>query len=145
MPWRPQVAILVNSRTLLPILTPLAPAKGLPDRLAEVVAEALLDHNVPPEIIDVELEHMRDVRVGPTADRSVVGSMNDFIFLADDRQQRTPDLAELSKALAHVPCGPLYKRHTFPDAEFDALISEYQHQRESSESARDQSATTRCS
>lgn len=129
MPWRPQVAILVNARTLLPVLTPLAPAKGLPGRVAEVIAEALLDHNVPPEIIDAEVEHMRDVRVGPTVDRSVIGSMNEFIFLADDRQQRRPALADLSKTLAHVPCGPLYKRHIFPDAELGALISEHRQHR----------------
>ncbi|MFE6645051.1 DUF6933 domain-containing protein [Nocardioides sp. NPDC057772] len=68
---------------------------------------------------------MKDVRVGPTADRSVVGSMNDFIFLADHRRDGTPDLSELSQALAGVPCGPLSKRHVRPDAELAALIAEY--------------------
>ncbi|MFE6645050.1 DUF6933 domain-containing protein [Nocardioides sp. NPDC057772] len=40
LPWRPQAAILVNSRTRLPVLTPLAPAKGLPGRVADVIAMA---------------------------------------------------------------------------------------------------------
>jgi len=63
--------------------------------------------------------------VAPTIDRSVVGSMNDFAFLADHRRNDTPDLEGLSKALAHVPCGPLYKRHVYPDAELAALVSKH--------------------
>ncbi|NYI77086.1 hypothetical protein FB381_2761 [Nocardioides albertanoniae] len=123
LPWRPQTAILVNARTLLPVLTPLAPAKGLPGRIAEVIAEALIDQNVPPEIIDAEIEQMKEVRVGPTVDRSVVGSMKDFIFLADHRRDGVPDLPQVSKELARVPCGPLFKRHVRPEAELAALIA----------------------
>lgn len=123
LPWRPQTAILVNTYTLLPVLTPLATAKGLPGRIADVIAEALIDQSVPPELITAEREQMGEVRVGPTADRSVVGSMNDFIFLADNRRDVVPDLAQLSKELARVPCGPLFKRHVNPEAELAALIA----------------------
>jgi hypothetical protein len=33
--------VLVNACTLVPVRTPLAPAKGLPDRVADVVATQL--------------------------------------------------------------------------------------------------------
>lgn len=127
--WRRPHVILVNARTLVPVITPLAPAKGLAKRLPDVIADALLALGVAQEVVDAEREHMREVRIGPTLDRSVVGSMNDFAFLADHRRQQAGNalddlnLRELSKDLAHVPCGPLYKSHTFPDAELRALLA----------------------
>lgn len=100
------------------------------ERLADVIADALLALGVAQEVVDAEREHIREVRIGPTLDRSVVGSMNDFAFLADNRRDDVGgldalDLGELSKRLAHVPCGPLYKSHTFPDAELHALLTSF--------------------
>ena len=37
--WRPQVALLVNEPTLLPVLMPLAPAATLPPHRAKAVAD----------------------------------------------------------------------------------------------------------
>lgn len=126
--WRRPHVIVVNARSRVPIITPLAPAKGLAERLPEVIADALLALGVGKEVVDAEREHMREVRLGPTLDRSVVGSMNDFAFLADHRRDDAGglddfDLGELSKRLAHVPCGPLYKSHTFPDVELHAFLA----------------------
>lgn len=127
--WRRPHVILVNARTLVPVITPLAPAKGLTVRLPDVIADALLALGVAREFVDAERERMGEVRIAPTVDRSVVGSMNDFAFLADHRRHQAVNdfddlnLRELSKNLAHVPCGPLYKSHTFPDAELRALLA----------------------
>ena len=127
--WRRPHVILVNSRTLVPVITPLAPAKGLTARLPDVIADALLALGVEREFVDAERERMSEVRIAPTADRSVVGSVNDFAFLADHRRQQAGNdldhlsLGELSKDLAHVPCRPLYKSHTFPDAELHAFLA----------------------
>ena len=127
--WRRPHVIVVNARTLVPVITPLAPAKGLVKRLPDVIADALLALGVTQEVVDAERERMGEVRIAPTVDRSVVGSMNDFAFLADHRRHQTGNdldglnLRELSKDLAHVPCGPLYKSHTFPDAELRALLA----------------------
>ena len=125
--WRRPHVILVNARTLIPVIAPLAPAKGLAKRLPDVIADALLTLGVEREFVDAERERMEEVRIAATADRSVVGSMNDFAFLANHRCQQAgndlDDLSELSKELAHVPCGPLYKSHTFPDAELRALLT----------------------
>ncbi|MFT4215626.1 MAG: hypothetical protein QM619_00340 [Micropruina sp.] len=126
--WRHPHVILVNARTLVPVITPMAPAKGLTGRLPDVIADALLALGVSKTFVDAERERMQEVRIAPTADRSVVGSMNDFAFLADHRRDHASslnevDLGALSKSLAHVPCGPLYKSHTFPDAELHALLA----------------------
>lgn len=126
--WRRPHVILVNARTLVPVVTPLAPARSLAERLPDVIADALLALGVAKDVVDSEREHMREVRIGPTLNRSVVGSMNDFAFLADHRRGGAGgldslDLGALSKDLAHVPCGPLYKSHTFPDAELHAFLA----------------------
>ena len=67
---------------------------------------------------------MRDWRVGPTANRSVVGIMNEFSYLADAYrgQQPRPDLIGLALRLAATPCGPLYQRHVSPDRELAAYL-----------------------
>ena len=41
LPWRPQVVLLVNEPTLLPVLMPLAPAATLPARAARHIAAIL--------------------------------------------------------------------------------------------------------
>lgn len=121
--WRPQVALLVNETTLLPVLMPLAPAATLPARAAEEIATILAAHGAPDTITRAEREHMREWRIGPTANRSVVGIMNEFTALADTwRPDTSLDLLTMSLRLARVPCGPLYKRHVSPDRELAALL-----------------------
>jgi hypothetical protein len=122
--WRPQVALLVNENTLLPVLMPLAPAATLLARAGEQIAAVLAAHHVPDTIIDEERRRMRDHRVGPTANRSIVGIMNEFSYLADAYrgQQVRPDLINLALRLAATPCGPLYKRHVSPDRELAAYL-----------------------
>lgn len=76
--WRPQVALLVNESTLLPVLMPLAPAATLPARAGGHIAEVLAVHNVPRQLVADEVERMREYRVASTANRSVVGIMVEF-------------------------------------------------------------------
>ncbi len=122
--WRPQVASFVDERTLLPVLTPLAPASTLLARFPDALATVLAAHGVPAAIITDELDKMREHRLAPTASRSVVGSMNEFVFHADASRGvgTAPDLLELSLQLATMPCSPLYQRHVSPDRELAALV-----------------------
>jgi uncharacterized protein DUF6933 len=55
---------------------------------------------------------MRERRLAKTANRSVVGIMNEFAFLASAYRQDTPapDLLALAIRLAGMPCGPLYSK-----------------------------------
>lgn len=57
LPWRRQVALLVNEPTLLPVLMPLAPAATLPARAARRIAAILAVHATPGAVIEEELRH----------------------------------------------------------------------------------------
>lgn len=125
LPWRPrQLVLLVNEQTLLPVLMPLAPAASVSSRIGPEIAASLAAHQAPVTFVDGELSQMRDCRFAPTANRSVVGIMTDFSFLADVYRRSDPDLnlLELAKKLATTPCRPLYRRHTSPDRELQALL-----------------------
>jgi hypothetical protein len=124
LPWRPQVALLVNEPTLLPVLMPLAPAATLLGRIPEQIATILAAHGIPQPIIDDELERMREHRATGTANRSVVGIMNEFTFLATTHRARggRADLLDLSLRLATTPCSPLYRRNVSPGRELAATL-----------------------
>jgi hypothetical protein len=122
--WRPQVALLVNEPTLLPVLMPLAPAATWPARIAQQVAAVLTAHGTPTTVIDEELRHMRDCRLARTTNRSVVGTMNEFTYLVEAYRDQHPgqDLLDLAMRLATTPCGPLYTKNVSPDRELAAVL-----------------------
>ena len=122
---RPQTALFVNETTLLPLFVALAPAAGLLDRFTDQLDATLSALTAPPSFVETELGAMGKARWAKTANRSVVGSMTDFAFLADHQRRldgHPKDLVTLSVRLAHTPCSPLYKRHISPDQELAALI-----------------------
>lgn len=124
--WRPAVALFVNQSTLLPVLVPMTPVRTLLRRLPTVIADVLAAHHVPPEVIDAEVVEMADVRVEPTANRSVVGVMKEFGYLAEvSRVRCVDDLLGLSMHLAGTPCSPLYLRHVSPNRELAAFVAEH--------------------
>ena len=125
--WRPQLALLVNEGTLFPVLMPLAPAATLLDRFPEALGETLEAAGVDRSFIDAEVAAMARGQWARTANRSVIGIMNEFSFLAEvsrDRRGVTDRLA-LAQWLAQTPCGPLYKRHGSPDRELVASVSSW--------------------
>jgi Domain of unknown function (DUF6933) len=125
--WSPQVALFVNEPTLLPVLLPLAPAATLLARFPPQAAAVLAAHGTPRAVVDSELRQMRDCRLAKTANRSVVGVMNEFTFLA--RAYRgdasAPDLLAVAIRLAATPCGPLYSKQVSPDRELAALVHSF--------------------
>ena len=70
---------------------------------------------------------MRDCRRAKTANRSVVGIMNEFTFLAEAYRGDAPvlDLLAAAMQLATTPCGPLYGTHISPDRELAALLRSF--------------------
>jgi hypothetical protein len=82
---------------------------------------------VDEAVVDLEVRQMRDRRLAKTANRSVVGVMNEFTFLAEAYRGDTPapDLLALAIRLASTPCGPLYSKHVSPDRELDALLRSF--------------------
>nr|WP_193345671.1 hypothetical protein [Blastococcus saxobsidens] len=121
--WRRPAALLVNELTLLPLVMPLAPARTLLTRFPDALAELLSAHRVPAQLIEAERAQALEHRLAATANRSLVGVMNEFTHLADLDRAEQPDLMRLSMRLAMTPCGPLYQRHISPDRELAALIA----------------------
>ncbi len=124
--WRPQVALFVNEPTRLPVFVPLAPAATLAPRFVSHLRTVFDVFGLDPRFIDSELSEMTQHRFAKTANRSVVGTMNDFSSLAEFHRDRygDDDLLALSLELAHTPCGPLDKGHGFPDLELKAMVQQ---------------------
>ena len=129
--WKPQLALFVHEETLLPVLMPLAPSSSLAERFPAHLAAVLNALDVDAGFIAAQVAAMSEVQYAKTSNRSVLGIMNQFSYLAEGYREylETSDLLELSLKLAHVPCSPLYKRETFPDRELHRWIKEQdQHQ-----------------
>ncbi len=104
--WKPQLALLVNERTLLPILMP---APTLAARFPVELAVLLSRHGTNKAVIESEVAEMGDVAFAKTANRSVVGTMNEFSLLAEGHSEylEASDLLTLSMRLANTPCSPI--------------------------------------
>ncbi len=121
--WRPDVLLLVNESTLLPVLLPLAPAATALSRAVDRIAGAMATYGAADALIAAEVDQMRTRRIGSTANRSVVGVMNEFTYFADAyRDEASPDLDKLAARLATTPCSPLRGTHISPDRAFTALV-----------------------
>lgn len=123
--WRPQVALLVNERTLFPVLTPLAPASTLMARFPDALRQTLEARRVATEFIESECAAMVQGQYAKTASRSLLGTMNEFTRLAEGYRDHRglSDPVAISLVLSETPCGPLYQRHISPDRELDAAIA----------------------
>jgi hypothetical protein len=125
--WRPQVMLAVNDITRLPVLVPLAPARTVVDRFGNNVAAVLTALDIDPAVIERERSAMRSHQIATTADRSVVGSLNEAAFFADVHRDDHPMsdgwLIVLSLRLAGIPCGPLRKSTSFPDLETQKVLA----------------------
>ena len=123
--WKPQIALFVNEETLLPVLVPLAPAKTVADRVPEHLEAVLNALGTDPRFVAAEIAASTRAQWAKTANRSVVGIMNEFTYLAevDRAHERSEDLVSMAVRLAGTPCSPLYKRHSFPDRELAALVA----------------------
>ena len=123
--WRPQVALFVNQRTFVPVFMELAPAATLLERAPVAIEAVLCLHGVDGAVVASEHDEMRDVRIAPTNDRSVVGVMNEFAFHGELHwNDGLRDLEVLSMRLAGMPLGPLRGRTGIPDLELAALLGD---------------------
>lgn len=115
---RPQrLVVCVSEVTLLPVVLPASPAVTLAGRLPQALAEVLQRIGVAPDAIRTEIGQMSPAAVGRTANRRVLGTLNQFLFqlevgtrFPEDRNRST---LELSLWLAGTPCSAL--DGTFPD------------------------------
>ncbi|HUS62411.1 MAG TPA: plasmid pRiA4b ORF-3 family protein [Acidimicrobiales bacterium] len=106
--WRPQVALLVNSRTLLPVFMELAPAATLLERAPAVIEAVLRRHGVDETLMAAERKAMDEVRIASTNDRRVVGVMNEFAFYGGRLwKEGQHDLEALSLRMSSLIIGRL--------------------------------------
>lgn len=111
--WRPQVALVVNATTFVPVLMPLAPAAGVVARFPMAMAEVLGALGVDPRFAEAEVTQMRSVVLAKTASRQVLGVMNEFTFMAEHTistgRSGPTDLLGLTVWLANTVVGPISK------------------------------------
>lgn len=105
--WKPQLALLVSERALLPVLMPLAPVSTLALRFPAELARILTAIGMPTDFIEGELAEMTPFVIAKTANRTVLGMINEFTFMAEVYREDTVDLHALALRLSDMPCGPL--------------------------------------
>jgi hypothetical protein len=105
-----QVVLLVSERTLFPVVTPAREARTLTERFPLALGRALAELGVALPAIDREVRAMGGPRIGKTASRQVLGSMNDFLRMMRYHPWPRTSLTALSLELARAPCGPIGMR-----------------------------------
>lgn len=75
---RQPLLLLVSSRSLLAIIEPARNVRELTERLPGLVAQRLQRLGVQDRLIEHEVHAMHPILVGPTRDRSVLGTLVDF-------------------------------------------------------------------
>ena len=113
---KPQVALFVNERTLLPVLMPLAPASSLVERFPQYLFKVLLSQGVSESFMQQELNYLDEVVYCKSTNRSIIGILNMFTYHLEGYQSihYANDWYELSMMMADTPCGPLYKSTITP-------------------------------
>jgi hypothetical protein len=105
---RQPLLLLLSSKSLLAILEPARDLKKLPLRLSALVDERLSRLPLSKHIISCEVAATREVAVGKTTDRSVVGQMVDFAkalpFYLPEGGWGASDLREAEARFAETPC-----------------------------------------
>jgi len=104
-----QVLLFVNERSRLPLLLPALSAKHLDSVFPNEVERVLTEIGVHPDAVARECRELVPVVIARTSNRSVVGSMNDFAFMAKWHVEDQPDVSpfELWRGLAVAPILPL--------------------------------------
>lgn len=100
-----QVVLSVSDRSLLPVVVPAKEARSLVQRLGEALEPTLAAIGVPADDVVAECAAMRSWVVGKTANRRVLGSLNDLAFQLEVGLRNFPDrsLLEHSLWLAKTP------------------------------------------
>jgi len=69
----------------------------------------LLGISAPAASVESELHEMNEVRIGRTSSRQMLGSITDFVYLAE-AHSCSRDLVEVALKLAESPCSPIGMR-----------------------------------
>jgi hypothetical protein len=110
---KPQVVLCVSQHARLPVVMPARELRTVGDRLPRTLGKLLAAVGIGAAAIAQEVEAMALVVFAKTANRSLLGTMNDFTVamkraLSDDPAM---DLDALSLDLADTPVGPMAYEH----------------------------------
>src|SRR5207245_11637046 len=108
-----------------PVLLPAGHAKQLPRRLPEALFDVLKTLGIPWGAIDREMKEMQQTGVGRTANRRVLGILNEFAFAAPYRLVEGASLVTVALWLAETPCKPIEMNS--PERETKAAFAEVLH------------------
>ncbi len=108
-----RLIMLVSERSLLAVLMPLRERKQLLSSFRSRLAELLLHLDVSEKDVAFELSKMKEAVIARTANRSVLGTMNDFARNAKVymKMHDSYSLLDLELWLAETPCGPKVYRY----------------------------------
>lgn len=107
---RRQMLLFISERSRLPVIIPIREAKRLPTIFPDTVCEMLTIVGVSAAAIAEERLRMVTVAFGRTRNRSLLGTMNDFAFMAHsgNAKREEPESPEaLVRFLAQTPILPL--------------------------------------
>lgn len=102
---RRHVLLFISERSRLPVLLPARDADRLALAFPRAVSETLMGLGVPAAAVERECSSMSPISIGPTRSRSLLGSLNEFAFLARADFVTRPDrtLDAVARKLAEVP------------------------------------------
>ena len=114
--------LLLSERSRLPVLLSARDIHSFERRFLQTLPKVLGEIGVPSHQIDREMNTMQPFFYGKTANRSLLGSLTDFGYLAKD-WLAPGDLSvyEVNLRLTRAPCLPLETK--FPDIETRRLLS----------------------
>ena len=96
---RIQVVLAVSERSLLPVVVPARDSRALVQRLCEALEPMLISIGVPADEATAERGAMQHWAVGKTANRRVLGSLNDLAFQLQVGLLNFPDRTLLAQSL----------------------------------------------
>ena len=102
--------LFVSGRSLLPIVLPAQDLGFLGERLRDSLRGILGAIGASPEAIDCELKEMQEVSFGPTNNRRILGTINDFMFHLEAMVNERRTLADIVLRLGTFPCKPIEYR-----------------------------------
>jgi hypothetical protein len=88
VPMRSPQVLFISERTLASVVVAYAPSATLLPRWVAATGELLGALGIEPEAVEEELLAMHDVTFGATANRRVLGSLNEAIFMFDEIVRR---------------------------------------------------------
>jgi len=121
---RQPLVLAVSEKSLLPLLVRARELDQLPEHLMRTLVERLQRLGLPETVIRQEISRMVPFSYGKTANRSVLGTMNEFTFMLKYASGDHPDwsLVDMMDWLGDTLCSPLgYK---YPSEKTEELLRE---------------------